>query len=152
MIKFSCKHYNRLSKNELYDAMQLRQEVFVLEQNCPYVDADGKDLSAWHLFGKNDEGKLVVYTRLLPKGVSYENYASIGRVVTHQLVRGTGVGKILMSESIKRLKKLCPDDKIKIGAQAHLKKFYESFGFEQSGEVYDEDGIPHIPMILSNEQ
>ena len=128
--------------------MQLRQEVFVVEQNCPYIDADGKDIYAWHLLGRDETGKLVVYTRLLPTGVSYENYSSIGRVVSNSSVRGKGTGQILMKESIKRLKKLCPNDKIKIGAQSYLKKFYESFGFEKCGDEYEEDGIPHIPMIL----
>lgn len=150
MISFSCKHYNRLSKNELYEAMQLRQDVFIVEQNCPYLDADGKDSNAWHLLGRDENGKLVAYTRLLPKSVSYDNYASIGRVISDKSVRGTGVGQILMRESIVRLKKLCPNDKIKIGAQSHLKKFYESFGFEQAGDEYDEDGIPHIPMSIES--
>ena len=148
MIKFICKHYNRLNKAEVYELMQLRQEIFIVEQNCAYLDADGKDQNGWHLFGRNESGQLVVYTRLLPPGVSYPDYASIGRVVAHKTVRGTGAAQLLMTESIKRLKKLCPNDKIKIGAQAHLKRFYEAFGFQQSGEVYDEDGIPHIPMIL----
>ena len=128
--------------------MQLRQEVFVVEQNCPYIDADGKDIYAWHLLGRDETGKLVVSSRLLPTGVSYENYSSIGRVVSNSSVRGKGTGQILMKESIKRLKKLCPNDKIKIGAQSYLKKFYESFGFEKCGDEYEEDGIPHIPMIL----
>lgn len=148
MIKFICKHYNRLNKAEVYELMQLRQEIFVVEQNCAYVDADGKDLQGWHLFGRNESGQLVVYTRLLPPGVSYADYASIGRVVAHKSVRGTGAAQLLMKESIKRLKKICPDAEIKIGAQAHLKRFYEAFGFHQSGDVNDEDGIPHIPMIL----
>ncbi len=148
MIKFICKHYNRLNKTELYEAMRLRQEIFVVEQNCAYVDADGKDLHGWHLFGRNESGQLAVYTRLLPVGISYADYASIGRVVADKSVRGTGAAQLLMKESIKRLKKFCPDDKIKIGAQAHLKRFYEAFGFQQSGDAYDEDGIPHIPMIL----
>ena len=148
MIKFICKHYNRLNKAELYELMQLRQEIFIVEQNCPYVDADGKDLHAWHFFGRNESGQLVVYTRLLPAGISYSDYASIGRVMAHKSVRGSGAAQFLMKESIKRLKKLCPNDKIKIGAQAHLKRFYETFGFQQSGEEYDEDGIPHMPMIL----
>ena len=148
MIKFTCKHFNRLNKAELYEIMQLRQEIFIVEQNCPYLDNDGKDLNGWHLLGRNETGKIVVYTRLLPVGISYFGYSSIGRVVAHKSVRGTGAAQLLMTESIKRLKRFCPDDKIKIGAQAYLKRFYEAFNFQQSGDIYDEDGIPHIPMIL----
>jgi ElaA protein len=147
-ILFKCAPFKDLSVYELYDIMALRSEVFVVEQNCAYQDADGKDLHGWHLLGLNTEGELVVYTRLLPKGVSYKNYASIGRVVNSPKVRGLGYGKILMTESIAQMKKLFPNQPVKIGAQSYLLKFYQSLGFESTGEEYLEDGIPHTSMIL----
>jgi ElaA protein len=147
-ILFKCAPFKDLSVYELYDIMALRSEVFVVEQNCAYQDADGKDLHGWHLLGLNTEGELVVYTRLLPKGVSYKNYASIGRVVNSPKVRGLGYGKILMTESIAQMKKLFPSQPVKIGAQSYLLKFYQSLGFESTGEEYLEDGIPHTSMIL----
>lgn len=147
-MNFTCKHFKDLSVYELYDIMALRAEVFVVEQNCPYQDADGKDLDAWHLMGHNTEGVLVAYTRLLDKGISYPNYASIGRVVNSPKVRGTGAGKLLMQKSIEEIKRLFPNEKVKIGAQTYLLKFYESLGFESTGEEYLEDNIPHTSMIL----
>ena len=160
MIEFTCKPFADLTVYELYDIMALRQEIFVIEQNCPYLDADGKDLKGWHLMGRQiseenvtasetrQEGQLVVYTRLLPKGVSYNDYASIGRVVSSASVRGSGAGKILMQQSIEMMEKLYPKEPIKIGAQTYLLKFYESLGFESTGEEYLEDDIPHTSMIL----
>ncbi len=123
MIQFTCKFFNELTVYELYDIMALRLEVFSVEQNCPYQDADFKDLKGWHLMIRDEEGKLVAYTRLLPKGISYNNYASIGRVVSSPSVRGTGIGKILIVKSIEEIKKLFPNDSIKIGAQTYLLKF-----------------------------
>lgn len=140
------KPFEELSSTELYAIIQLRNEVFVVEQNCVFQDADGKDPKAWHLMGwKNNE--LAAYTRLLPKGVSYAN-ASIGRVVTSQIARGSGIGKELMRNSIDIIYMLWGKQPIQIGAQLYLKKFYESFGFQQSSEMYMEDGIEHIEMIL----
>jgi ElaA protein len=147
-MKFKCVPFKDLSVYELYEIFALRLEVFSVEQNCPYQDADGKDLDGWHLMGTNTEGVLVAYSRLLPKGVSYENYASIGRVVNSPKVRGLGYGKILMVESIVRMQKLFPNQPVKIGAQSYLLKFYQSLGFQSIGEEYLEDGIPHISMIL----
>jgi ElaA protein len=145
---FKCVPFKDLTVYELYDILALRLEVFCVEQNCPYQDADGKDLEGWHLMGKNTEGVLVAYTRLLPKGVSYENYASIGRVVNSPKVRGLGYGKMLMTESITQMEKLFPNEPVKIGAQSYLLQFYQSLGFESTGEEYLEDGIPHTSMIL----
>lgn len=141
-----CKHFNELTTSELYDILKLRVEVFCVEQNCPYQDVDGKDLHCWHLMmyeGKN----LIAYSRLLPRGVSYADYASIGRVVTSPLVRRKGVGKVLLKKSIEHVQSLVGDVPIKIGAQTPLLKFYESFGFKSTGEEYLEDGIPHTKMI-----
>jgi len=123
----------------------LRNEVFVVEQNCVFQDADDNDQKALHLMGF-DEKKLVAYTRLLPAGTVYKE-ASIGRVVTSSLVRRSGVGKKLMQQSIDKLYELFGRQPIKIGAQLYLKKFYQSFGFEQVSDVYLEDGIEHIYML-----
>jgi ElaA protein len=148
MIIFTCIPFNKLTINELYEIMALRQAIFVVEQNCPFVDADGRDFDAWHLMGRNTEGVLVAYTRLLPKGISYPAYASIGRVVNAASVRGTGVGRILMQESIEWMGKLFPNQPVKIGAQTYALDFYASLGFVSTGEEYIEDGIPHTSMIL----
>ncbi len=144
-IQWICKHFNDLLVTELYAIIRLRNEVFVVEQNCVFQDADNKDQQCFHLMGFiNNE--LVAYTRLLDKGIAY-NYASIGRVVTNPNYRNIGAGKLLMQQSIEQCYTLFGQQSIKIGAQLYLKKFYESFGFEQSSDVYDEDGIDHIEMI-----
>ena len=145
MINWICKYFDDLSPAELYAIMKLRSDVFVVEQNCVYLDADGKDQLCYHLIGYN-ENELVAYARLLPQNVSYP-YASIGRVVTSSHHRKTGAGKALMAKAIEQCAVLFGEVSIKIGAQLYLKKFYESFGFEQYGSKYDEDGIPHIPML-----
>ncbi|MFN5135026.1 MAG: GNAT family N-acetyltransferase [Chitinophagaceae bacterium] len=146
-LNWTLKKFDNLTPHELYSIMQLRNEVFVLEQNCIYQDADGKDLHAWHCMGWNEYGQLMAYTRLLPAGVAYD-IPSIGRVITHADVRRLGAGKELMKQSIKNCYDLFGKQSIKIGAQLYLKKFYESFGFEQTSKVYLEDGIEHIEMIL----
>ncbi len=144
-IQWICKYFNDLLVTELYAIIRLRNEVFVVEQNCVFQDADNKDQQCFHVMGFiNNE--LVAYTRLLDKGIAY-NYASIGRVVTNPNYRNKGAGKLLMQQSIEQCYTLFGKQPIKIGAQLYLKKFYESFGFEQSSNVYDEDGIDHIEMI-----
>ncbi|HRI62537.1 MAG TPA: GNAT family N-acetyltransferase [Saprospiraceae bacterium] len=148
MLTFSCLPFYQLSPYELYEIMALRQEVFIVEQNCPYLDADGKDPGSWHLMGRDASGKLICYTRLLPEGLSYDGYVSIGRVVSAPEARGTGAGKILMQRSIQMCAHLFGNQPIKIGAQSYLVTFYESFGFRSTGEEYLEDGIPHTKMIL----
>lgn len=147
MPEFHCLHFSELSTFQLYDILALRIEVFCVEQNCPYQDCDGLDLNSWHLMGLDENGRLVCYTRLLPKGVAYEAYASIGRVVSSPSVRGKGYGKILMEKSIDMCYRLFGTGPIKIGAQSYLLEFYQSFGFESNGEHYLEDGIPHTRMI-----
>jgi len=140
------KSFNELTPIELYKIIRLRNEVFVVEQNCPYQDADNKDLKCYHLMLFNADDELMGYTRLVPPGLSFPQM-SIGRVVTSPKARGTGAGRILMNTSIKECQKLFGKGSIQIGAQAYLLKFYSSLGFEQVSEVYDEDGIPHIDMI-----
>lgn len=145
MINFECKHFNELTAQQLYQILHLRNEVFVVEQNCVFQDADFKDQDAYHLmaFKEND---LAGYTRLLAPGIAYD-YMSIGRVVTSPKYRKNGTGKLLMEHSINKCYELFGNGIIKIGAQLYLKNFYESFGFQQNGEVYIEDGIPHIFML-----
>ncbi len=151
MQLFTCLLFDQLTPSELYDILQLRQEVFVVEQNCPYQDCDDKDRDAWHLMGRNESGKLICYTRLLPRGIAYPEYSSIGRVISSPSARGTGVGKELMVKSIEMCRFLFPEESIKIGAQTYLLRFYEGFGFCSTGEEYLEDGIPHTKMILSHD-
>lgn len=117
----------------------------MVEQNCPYQDADGKDLKCFHLWGEQN-GKLIAYARIVPANVSYKE-PSIGRVITCAEARGTGAGKILMEKSLEFIKKEFGNVPVRIGAQAYLQKFYESFGFVREGDEYDEDGIPHIIML-----
>lgn len=144
-IAWKCKPFSELSNEELYKILQLRNEVFIVEQNCVYQDCDGKDYKSYHLMAwKNDT--LVAYTRLLPPGVSYENAASIGRVITSPSARRQSLGKQLFAKSIEKIYFLFGMINIKIGAQLYLKSFYESFSFVQKGAVYLEDGIEHIPM------
>lgn len=140
----SYKFFDDLTAHELYAIMRLRSEVFVLEQQCIYQDADNKDLSAYHLMIQ-DGDTLIAYARLLPPGISYE-YMSIGRVISKQDYRWKGAGRLLMKEAIKACHELFGEGPIRIGAQLYLKKFYESFGFVQTGEVYLEDDIEHIEM------
>lgn len=147
-LEVTCRPFEALTVYELYEIMALRQEVFVVEQNCPYLDADGKDLQAWHVLGRDRAGRLVAYTRLLPVGVSYENYASIGRVVSAPSVRGMGAGRAIMAHSLAWCERLFGPTPLKISAQTYLLRFYEHFGFRSTGEEYLEDGIPHTAMVL----
>ena len=144
-ITWSCKAFEALTPHELYSILQLRNEVFIVEQNCPYQDCDNKDLQSQHFMGWQHD-KLVAYTRLIPAGVVYDE-VSIGRVVTSPSVRGTKTGKELMQRSIDKIRELYGKNAIKIGAQLYLKRFYESLGFIQCSDTYLEDGIEHIKMI-----
>jgi ElaA protein len=140
--------FHALTNNQLYALLRLRSEVFVVEQHCVFLDMDGKDQQCYHLLGYRQH-QLVAYARLVPVGVAYQDYSSIGRVVSSPAVRGTGIGRLLMQQSIQALYQLWGLQPIKIGAQLYLKRFYESFGFVPCGPVYDEDGIDHIPMLRS---
>jgi ElaA protein len=144
--QWACKTFQELSVEELYSILRLRSDVFVVEQNCVFLDLDNKDQYCYHIMGW--EGKnLVASTRLVPKGISYPDYHSIGRVVNSRDYRGMGLGKELMVYSIEKCIEHFGNGPIKIGAQLYLKKFYESLGFEQTSDIYDEDGIDHIEMI-----
>lgn len=147
MVTFTLKRFDELTLHELYALLALRSEVFVVEQQCPYQDADGKDAVAWHCLGTDETGKLVAYTRLFALNDSFEGYTSIGRVVTSPSARGGGLGRKLMETSIALCHSLFGPEPIKIGAQQYLLAFYSSLGFEPTGHDYIEDGIPHTYMI-----
>lgn len=119
----------------------------MLEQACPYPEIDGKDPSCLHLLG-TDNGELVAYLRILPAGLSYDE-VFIGRVVIKPSHRGKGLGRPMMEQAIHYITTEWKESQIKIGAQAHLAKFYDSLGFEAVSEVYLEDDIPHLDMLYS---
>lgn len=146
-LKFECYAFAELQLDQLYAILALRQEVFVVEQHCPYLDADGQDQVARHLLGWDEEGRLAAYTRILPIGAAYEGSAAIGRVVTAAFARGRGYGRPLMEKALIELRNAYGKVAIKLSAQAHLQGYYESLGFERVGEAYLEDGIPHVSMI-----
>ncbi|MBI9040878.1 GNAT family N-acetyltransferase [Lutibacter sp.] len=145
MLDVSVKKFSEISSSELYAILQLRSEVFVVEQDCVYQDIDYKDQKALHVLGYKNK-KIIAYTRIFKSG-DYFNEASIGRVVVAQNQRKFGYGFVIMQHSIKAVKEYFNETIIKISAQKYLKKFYESLNFEQVGEEYLEDNIPHIPMI-----
>lgn len=145
-LDWKCTFFDELKASELYAILQLRNEVFVVEQNCVFQDADNKDQCCYHLCGWHNK-TLVAYTRLVPPGISYQE-PSIGRVAISPPWRNIGAGKALMRYSIEKCFALFGKQSVKIGAQLYLKKFYASFGFEQTSDVYLEDGIEHIEMIL----
>ena len=144
MNQVSVKRFNQLNIDELYQILRLRSEVFVVEQDCVYQDLDNKDQKALHLFISTDN-KVAAYTRLFDAGDYFDN-ASIGRVVVSGNQRDKKLGHILMKESIDAVTEHFQTSKISLSAQTYLKKFYESHGFQQVGEGYLEDGIPHIKM------
>lgn len=144
-LTHTVKAFNDLTASELYDLLRLRSEVFVVEQNCVFLDQDEKDQYCYHLSLFSD-GRLAAYSRLVPAGVSYAE-ASIGRVVTSPLFRGTGLGRVLMEQSIQYCEELFGKGDIRIGAQTYALPFYNSLGFVAEGDVYDEDGIEHVEMV-----
>ncbi len=144
-INWTYKYFTELTVAELYCILQLRSEVFVVEQNCVYLDLDGKDINSLHLCGWLHK-QLVAYCRILPPGESYEQ-PSIGRVVTNPAHRKGGHGRQLMQRAIQKTYELYNSKQIKIGAQEYLFNFYNDLGFKQVGEPYLEDGIPHIYML-----
>ena len=146
---WTCTHFSDLTNIELYKILQLRNEVFILEQNCPYQDCDEKDFDAFHLCAWQTN-QLVAYARLLPPGISFPEEASIGRVLTANSARKQELGRELMIRSIRKIYTLFGRVDIAISAQFYLKNFYESFSFIQVGELYLEDDIPHIRMDLSS--
>lgn len=141
--------FSELTVDDLYAVVRLREAVFVVEQNCPYPDADGRDPNAWHLLGWVQgpvQRELVAYARIFEPGARYTE-GSIGRVVSAPGVRGTGIGKALMAEALRRLESLAPGQPIKIAAQRRLESFYLALGFRSVSAPYEEDGIIHVDML-----
>lgn len=145
-LTWTTKPFASLTLAELYALLQLRSEVFVVEQTCAFQDIDGLDQAAHHLLGYTAAGELAAYTRLFDAGHSYPQ-VTIGRVVTSPRYRRFGLGRQLLSQTLGQCAALFGPQPIKIGAQLYLQAFYESFGFVQQGEGYLEDGIPHIYML-----
>lgn len=145
MLDITVKSFDQLSTKELYDLLQLRSEVFVVEQDCVYQDIDGKDQKALHILGFKDE-ILVAYTRIFKPG-DYFELASIGRVVVEENQRLYKYGYDIMKASIQAIKTEYNQTKIKISAQCYLKRFYNNLNFLEVGEQYLEDGIPHVAML-----
>lgn len=144
-LKHSLKTFHELRVDELYDLLRLRSEVFVVEQNCVFLDLDDKDQKCFHLL-LYQENELVAYTRIVPAGLSYEEVA-IGRVVSSPAYRGKGLGREVMKLTLEACYQLFGSCDIRLGAQTYALGFYESLGFKSDGETYDEDGIEHIEMV-----
>jgi ElaA protein len=145
MLTIKTKTFKQLTTDEVYAILQLRSEVFVVEQDCVYQDIDYKDQKALHVLGFKDKN-LVAYTRIFKPG-DYLDSASIGRVIVKENERKYRYGYTIMEASIKAIKDYYNESKIKISAQVYLKKFYNNLGFEETGEEYLEDGIPHMGMV-----
>jgi ElaA protein len=144
-LHWEWKAFDELTAEEVYNILCVRQQVFVLEQECLYLDADGKDRKAFHLMGfLNNE--LVAYARILAPGVSYPE-VSMGRILTTQKARGTGSGMQLMEVGLSRISEEYGNVAIRISAQSYLKEFYRKYGFEPTGKEYLEDEIPHMEML-----
>lgn len=146
MVKWTYKSFEKLTTDELYRIMVLRQRVFVVEQDCPYLDADGKDRQSDHLWAVDEEGHMAAYARIVYPGLSYKEL-SIGRFVTAPEHRGTGLGKMLMEKCLSSIQQHFGNVPIRVSAQEHLKAFYMSYGFMQVSDNYLEDDIPHIEML-----
>jgi ElaA protein len=146
-MNWQWRRFAELGVDNLYDALQLRSRVFVLEQG-PYLDADGIDRQSWHLLGRDAAGALVAYLRLVDPGVKYAE-PSIGRVVTAAEVRGKGLGRALMAEGMAGCARHWPQRALRISAQARLERFYNGFGFVRVGADYLEDNIAHVEMLRS---
>ena len=146
-IQWALLPFDALSGAQMYAAMQLRSEVFVVEQNCVFPDMDGKDQQSLHLLGVQG-GQLVAYARCLPAGLAFDEI-SIGRVVTSPRARGTGLGHVLIREAIAAVHRTWGRAPIRIGAQARLKAFYLQHGFVDMDKPYVEDGIDHLEMLLA---
>lgn len=146
MTRFVRYAFDELDAALLYLVMRRREEVFVVEQECAYLDADGHDARGWHVLGLDDDD-LVAYARVLPPGTTYVDHPSIGRVLVVASHRGRGLARELMGETLVATDTLFPGVAVKISAQSYLVGFYESIGFAVVGEPYLEDGIPHRAMI-----
>ncbi len=144
-LSWFTKTFAELTTVELYEILQLRQAVFVVEQTCPYLDADGADEQANHLYARSEDGAIVAYARLfLP--TEQAPYSRIGRVISAGTVRRQGLGRELMRRAITWCEEQAPHTPIRLGAQVYLRKFYQDFGFTEISAEYLEDDIPHVDM------
>lgn len=144
-MNFKIKKFNELTVEEIYEILKIRNEVFIVEQKCPYDDCDGKDKNAYHLFYM-EEGKFISYLRILEKGLSYDEI-SIGRVLVDKDYRGKGLARKSILQAIDFIQNNLKENSIRISAQHYLMDFYKSFGFKPVSGVYLEDNIPHIEML-----
>ncbi|HEX4943530.1 MAG TPA: GNAT family N-acetyltransferase [Usitatibacteraceae bacterium] len=149
MTEWRFARLDELTAREVHDILQARAAVFVVEQACVFQDMDGADPDSWHLFTRVD-GELAAYCRIVPAGIKFAE-PSIGRVITTGAMRGTGLGRALMLEALRRSATLWPGAAIRIGAQRRLETFYHSLGFVTDSEPYDEDGIAHVEMVHTGE-
>jgi ElaA protein len=145
-IDWKIKHFVDLNQYELYDVFALRINVFVVEQNCPYPELDGKDKHCFHVIGEH-EGEVVATARIIPAGISYPE-VSIGRVATHANFRKKGLGHLIMKNCLEFIQTEFGKGSIRISAQAHLQNYYEKHDFKATGKEYLEDGIPHLEMLF----
>ena len=139
------KKFNELNTKELYDLLQLRFRVFVVEQKCFYDEVDGRDFECFHLLGY-ENGELVAYLRILPRGISFAE-VSIGRVAVREDSRTNGWGKLILGKAMAFISEEMNEKEVRIEAQSYLKKFYESFGFKQTSEPFLDEGVEHIEMF-----
>jgi ElaA protein len=149
-MQLTCqfKHFQELSTSEFHDIIAVRLKVFVVEQNCCYLDLDGKDKKCYHAIGRDEKGNILATSRIVPPEISYED-VSIGRVVIDESIRGKGLGHELMNQCIEFIQVEFGAVPIRISAQKHLEKFYNGHLFFSTGKEYLEDGIPHVEMLLT---
>ena len=145
-FKKNVAHYSKLSIDHFHDIIALRINIFVIEQDCPYQDLDGKDKLAYHLFYTNNKDDVIAATRILPQSISYAE-VSIGRVVVDKDCRGLGMGDLIMEESMNFVQAKFGKVNVRLSAQKHLENYYGKHGFASTGKEYLEDGIPHVEML-----
>lgn len=146
MTTWHYRAWAEVSRDELYELLIARARVFVVEQTCPYLDLDGYDRGAWHLWTAAPDGAVLACLRVLPAGLKYAE-PSLGRIVTVPEVRRQGLGRPLVAEGLRRLAETCGDVPVRIGAQKYLERWYGELGFVRASDDYDEDGIPHLEMV-----
>lgn len=145
-MRWIIKSFEELTTKELYGILKLRNEVFIVEQNCPYEDCDDKDINSYHIFYMNGEN-IEAYLRVVKKGVSYENDVSIGRVVVNAELRRKGLAKDMILVAIKFIEKELKESTIRISAQEYVLDLYRNVGFKEVSDIYLEDDIPHMEML-----
>ena len=148
-INWDWYQFQQLSKKQLYDLLKLRQDVFVIEQQCIYPDIDGLDPDCIHLLGY-DGDHLSAYLRLIPAAFHQSGNVALGRIISLATQRGSGIGKAMMQQAMLYASKHYPEQDVQLSAQYHLQAFYQKFGFSSISEPYDEDGIQHIDMLYNH--